>query len=454
MRALVRVVSSFGAPSRHPARPRWRPLALAWLTLVVAACDAGSAVEEPTPQLATVEAALVGPPSIHDQCKAVVTCINNLCVTLGTKPNGTPCDDAEACSYGDACHAGLCTGTAYSCAGDACRTSTCDGAGGCDVVARPDGSDCGASCGADCYCGQCLSGACGAVEVAGAASGSGSVFPVDLEVQAGALYASNDVFDADGFRGTVSIVRVVDGVATELATDLGPLTSSAIDGSNLYWSEVDRIARIPLAGGPTTVLVPPGTVPAEVELADYIAVDAGHIYFTSSSLGSISSVTLDGADLTTLAVVGWPGDLRSDGSDLFWLDEPAGLVMRMPVGGGTPTAIFAGPAGPWAIALDAGHVYWTNPLEGTVMRVGKDGSGAQTLASGQAQPSSITVTATTVYWSDYAGNDSRVFKVPSAGGAVVSIPSPTVDQGIVGLTHDSACVFWSSYGGELHRAPQ
>jgi hypothetical protein len=46
------------------------------------------------------------------------------------------------------------------------------------------------------------------------------------------------------------------------------------------------------------------------------------------------------------------------------------------------------------MAVDATSVYWTNYISGTVMKVGIGGVTPTTLASGQDTPSSIAVDAT------------------------------------------------------------
>jgi Concanavalin A-like lectin/glucanases superfamily/Beta-propeller repeat len=61
------------------------------------------------------------------------------------KPDGTACDDGNACTTGDSCQAGVCTGTAVTCtASDQCHVAgTCDPTTGtCSNPAKPNGSTC------------------------------------------------------------------------------------------------------------------------------------------------------------------------------------------------------------------------------------------------------------------------------------------------------------------------
>jgi len=87
--------------------------------------------------------------------------------TNAAKPDGTVCGDGNACTEGDTCQAGTCTaGAPVVCGGaDACHEAgTCDPAtGACSVVAKPDGTRCedGNACTQfdACQAGTCTGGA-------------------------------------------------------------------------------------------------------------------------------------------------------------------------------------------------------------------------------------------------------------------------------------------------------
>ncbi|HJQ84680.1 MAG TPA: hypothetical protein VKA21_11415 [Candidatus Binatia bacterium] len=85
------------------------------------------------------------------------------------KPDGTTCNDGNACTRQDACQAGACSGDPVVCDGGACRIGgTCNTATGtCDTAVAPDGTACddGDSCTTT---DACRSGVCAVQDLDGA----------------------------------------------------------------------------------------------------------------------------------------------------------------------------------------------------------------------------------------------------------------------------------------------
>src|SRR5579883_663029 len=102
--------------------------------------------------------------------------------------------------------------------------------------------------------------------------------------------------------------------------------------------------------------------------AEAIAVDATSVWWTEDGSGpGILTVTTGGGALTQLVrtdqnTQGAPMGIALDATNVYWTDNgpPAGDVMSMPKGGGTPVALASGQDGPCAIAVDATSVYWMN----------------------------------------------------------------------------------------------
>ena len=103
-----------------------------------------------------------------DACQEAGFCDphTGMCMTA-PKPDGTPCNDGNACTLDDACHGGACTaGTPVVCAAaDACHEAgVCNpDTGACSSVTKPDGAACsdGNACTQNdtCQAGSCAAGA-------------------------------------------------------------------------------------------------------------------------------------------------------------------------------------------------------------------------------------------------------------------------------------------------------
>jgi hypothetical protein len=129
-------------------------------------------------------APVVCPPA--DQCHEAGTCdpLSGTC-SRPAKPDGTACDDGNACTQGDACRAGVCTGGAsVTCAAmDQCHDAgVCDpGTGTCSSPPKVDGAACsdGDACtqGDVCRAGTCTAGAPVACAPADQCHGAGVCSP-------------------------------------------------------------------------------------------------------------------------------------------------------------------------------------------------------------------------------------------------------------------------------------
>jgi hypothetical protein len=99
----------------------------------------------------------------QDQCHTAGTCDPRTGTCSNpTAANGTPCNDGNACTTADSCHGGACSGAAVTCtAQDQCHTAgTCDPtSGACSNPASADGTTCndGSACttGDACHGGTC-----------------------------------------------------------------------------------------------------------------------------------------------------------------------------------------------------------------------------------------------------------------------------------------------------------
>ena len=119
-----------------PARPNGTP------------CDDGSACTRPdTCQAGVCTGANAGACAAPDQCHTAGTCdpATGTC-TNPAKPDGTACNDGNPCTQTDTCQSGTCVGTkpVVCAASDQCHTAgVCDPATGtCSSPPKPDGTAC------------------------------------------------------------------------------------------------------------------------------------------------------------------------------------------------------------------------------------------------------------------------------------------------------------------------
>lgn len=145
---------------------------------------------------------------------------------------------------------------------------------------------------------------------------------------------------------------------------------------------------------------PPATpvVIAADQRADGIAVDGASVYWTNGNLDTVVKVGLGGGTPTTLASGQTvPQKMAVDATHVYFI-RTGSTIVKVPLAGGTPVVLSTGNAVARDIAVDATHVYW-----GTSSRIVKlpiAGGTEVTLATGQDEPFGIAVDATNVYWTN------------------------------------------------------
>jgi hypothetical protein len=183
------------------------------------------------------------------------------------------------------------------------------------------------------------------------------------------------------------------------------------------------------------------------------AVSGAYVYWTAFQDGVVMRVPVDGGSPTTVAS-GRAGAFRIavDATSVYYTvsmtypDLPDGAIVKVPLSGGSQTTLASTRSSPLAITLDAQNVYWTamtpdylaHPVQGTgtVMKVPLNGGPATVLATGLAEPLAIAVTASHVYWTDPNG----IMTVPITGGTPVTLPTGNQPNG---FTVDTTRIYWT-----------
>jgi hypothetical protein len=187
--------------------------------------------------------------------------------------------------------------------------------------------------------------------------------------------------------------------------------------------------------------------------ANRLAIDSTSVYFTESPAGLVKKVPVGGGVVTTLATQAVPLAIAVDSTSVFWTGESGtqtGTVTRATLDGASQATIATSQINPNSIAVDATSIYWANGGTflcncGSIVRAALDGSSTTTLAYGGTFPSSIAVDSASVYWIE---NSAAVLEMPLSGGPpsiLASVPGRFV--GIQGaLAIDATAAYWAQPG--------
>lgn len=351
-----------------------------------------------------------------------------------------------------------------------CTTSGCDwkcnvGSGdcngtttdGCETSVKDNQKNCGA-CGHDCIDTACAASKCQAVPVS-----------PNLNRPTAIVTDSASVFWTDIYDDALLKAPKTGGAPTSLA-NFGAGTSLATDGISVFWSTGVNIAKIPVAGGITTVLV---SGQADVNA---LAVDNDSVYWlkagtwngsTYNKDGSVMKVAMTGG-ATTVLVAGQnlPVAIAVDGSTVYWTNQGTandGAVYKMPKTGGAPVQVASAQKLPCGMAINASVIYWvtnclwdkTKPGSQTLMKAPKSGGAATSLIETQDISSNIVADDSFVYWS-FTGFDNllatgTVSKVSVNGGDPIVLA--TAQNHPRGIALDSQRIYWANGGTEAQPPP-
>jgi hypothetical protein len=245
------------------------------------------------------------------------------------------------------------------------------------------------------------------------------VAPSSLAVDSGYLYWPMFNLSAEHYAGVGTLPDAImktplaGGATMTLASTAGPQFVT-VSGGVVYWTAETGIMSVPTTGGSPVVFVngdPPLTLAAGK--AYWLGVD-----------GFLTRGLAPGAEVTVAAAID-PALLYQGGgqiygiavstTDLYWtvIGTPTGSLMKMPLSGGTPSAIDND--GDIAVAVDANSVYWSKPYAPSpvnpyafafrILKAPLAGGAPITLATSLGRVWSLVVDDTSVYFADLDGGN-------------------------------------------------
>ena len=242
-----------------------------------------------------------------------------------------------------------------------------------------------------------------------------------------------------------------------LAMEVEDAMALALDDGHVYWTTdgAGYVRRVAKDGGTVATLA------SGQDFAWTIAVDTTTAYWVTNENdggGGIHSAAEVGGALTALSTIGGVG-VAVDTASVYWADGAmSGHIWSVAHDGGGATALASNLPMPWRIALDATSVYWTEPDAGRVRKVPLGGGDPTTLASGLQEPTAIAVDGADAYWTD--AQSGSVSRVPIGGGAPETLATLTTEVlSVEAVAVDSTAVYFTNYararfGGGLWMAPK
>jgi hypothetical protein len=256
--------------------------------------------------------------------------------------------------------------------------------------------------------------------------------------------------DADTVRsnveGNAPCAAPCDGVCIDgrclftLAETSAPV-DIAIDGTSAYFGSCPpnggggAVLSVPVGGGSPIRLATGAGCPLSLALGDTNVFVAG-----LGGTGDVARVARSGGPLMTLSSrADAPTAMAVDDTNVYWAAQ-SGALMRMAIGGGTPSLVARCQKGCTRPAVNAHHVYWGDPYAGSILSVSRDGGSPVVVTNGLETVSSLAIAGTDIYFA----SGYFVAKTPLTGGAAGTIGLPT-GAPVNAIAVDDTSVYFTSW---------
>jgi hypothetical protein len=309
----------------------------------------------------------------------------------------------------------------------------------------------------------------------GSSSGSTDAGPDAIEVCAAGLTTCDGLCTDTGTDpkncggcGIVCTTKCTSGVCPLIAADAGPPPAVgdnaclAIDATNVYWGTGQAnggVWKVPIVGGAASLLIGGQASPHG------LASDGTTLYFanegsSTTCSGTLEAIPISGGAVRLLASAQcYPFDLVLGNGDVYWTNQSNGSVWSLSKSNGSAvaTALVAGLGSNHAayLAVDATNVYFTDPTAGVVNRVPVGGGALPTgMTPSGVAPLQLAISSSNAYFGSKLSSSTTATVSSVALTASGAMPSATVSglPSVSGIATDGAHIWFAeSTTGQIHR---
>ena len=252
--------------------------------------------------------------------------------------------------------------------------------------------------------------------------------------------------------GSVQRIAKSGGAVQTLAANLDYPRSIFVDGSHVYYgvdgsltgSPAGAVYRVVKSGGPSVPLV------ADGGRHQGIVADATHVYWTEFDKDLVRRVPLAGGSVEDFSTTAKrPAQIAVDGSHVYWATFDGGRIEKQPKSGGTPSSpqlVSTTSAQAESIAVDSTWVVWGESAA-RAWKIPVAGGTKSALEAAPKYIGGVALYGSGVYWTIYGlgANGASVRTMPAAGGAATSLTLGTPLTHAKAIAVDESCVYFSQY---------